>query len=317
MPQELDPEEWPALPSTSIKPAQNKNRLRGAKSKAKINTKDTVKSPTQFPTRVRRPRELRKCFKRDTQTSSGSGHKLSYKEEDLLQKMRAHLASPYDSHRQEWFRKQLHDLVQQSSKTPTDWEAILLRYRDMFNKIIFKGLLNRQLCPLTFFKLGTHKSKLFGWSLNLRDIPDITPETITGKIDIFEIKDRGRSLAEQLRIYLGVLLHEMVHAFQCLYTCGCIACEIPDDLFKEAGNGYELFFYGLSGAIEIFMRDVLEVKVSLYRYDQLQIAIGKGELGVDDLPKVDWKAYDLDVRHIGKLIDGVQGRWETTWQNCG
>ncbi|EHK96297.1 hypothetical protein M7I_8004 [Glarea lozoyensis 74030] len=270
MPQELDPEEWPALPSTSIKPAQNKNRLRGAKSKAKINTKDTVKSPTQFPTRVRRPRELRKCFKRDTQTSSGSGHKLSYKEEDLLQKMRAHLASPYDSHRQEWFRKQLHDLVQQSSKTPTDWEAILLRYRDMFNKIIFKGLLNRQLCPLTFFKLGTHKSKLFGWSLNLRDIPDITPETITGKIDIFEIKDRGRT------------------------------CEIPDDLFKEAGNGYELFFYGLSGAIEIFMRDVLEVK----------IAIGKGELGVDDLPKVDWKAYDLDVRHIGKLIDGVQGRFK-------
>jgi hypothetical protein len=187
----------------------------------------------------------------------------------------------------------------------------------MFNKLIFKGLLSQQLCPFTFLKLGTHQSGLFGWSLNARDKPGITPETIKSKTVIFGLKDRGKALAEQLRRYLGVILHEMVHAFQFLYTCGCKACEIQGDFFKEAGDGHDLFFYALTGAIETFMEDTLEVKVSLHRNDELVIAIQEGELTKDDLSKVNWEAYGLDVGHIRKLIDDVQGTRDSTWQTCG
>jgi hypothetical protein len=208
----------------------------------------------------------------------------------------------------QWFsRKQLNDLTV-SSKNEVISEKLLITYRDMFNKIIFKGLLNGEICPLTFVGLESHHSKLFGCSQNLRDAPGITPETMRGHIIIFELKQDGRPWAEQLRIYLGVMLHEMVHAFQCIYSCGCRSCEIEGDIFKATKGGHDVVFYALSGAIEVFMKASLGLEVSLHRYDSLKLAINTGALAEADLSKVDFSACSLDALHVGRMIEDVKDK---------
>jgi hypothetical protein len=191
--------------------------------------------------------------------------KLSSTEDDLLQEMRQHIQSPTSRLVNKWYKKQLNDLTISTSTQKAYTFDVLIPYQEMFSKIIFKGLLNQEVCPLNLVK---PHGGLFGFSKDFRD--QSTPENMRGQINIIELNHDGKSQAHLLLEYLGILLHEMVHSFHFIYSCGCKVCELKNDIFRSGGENHHKFFYTLTGLVEQFVETTLGLTdISLHRYKTL------------------------------------------------
>ncbi|KAE8451387.1 hypothetical protein EG329_004016 [Mollisiaceae sp. DMI_Dod_QoI] len=111
------------------------------------------------------------------------------------------------------------------------------------------------------------------WEDNQRSIPQLDGHTSDSRprkttrqnarslISIFEQTSPG--IREyHLESYVGTLLHEMIHAFLCIYTCYCGSCQERFEWY-EGVRGHGETWYSMAAELEMFVRNRLDLDVDL------------------------------------------------------
>lgn len=157
-------------------------------------------------------------------------------------------------------------------ETTLDDLGVLKLYFAAFSRIYFDGQLTLLNCPLSMvYKKptpGAHgtrwESSYHGFTEDHRKRAGTSPSNVQSPIYILEMEHTNPNV--RLRMYIGTLLHEMVHAFFHLFACGCPRCVNPSQaplLFTEGNLGHGLPFMKLALTFEKFAVDKLGLRIDL------------------------------------------------------
>ena len=115
-------------------------------------------------------------------------------------------------------------------------------------------------------------------------------------VTIFEDFKFAKNPRARLRHYLGVLVHEMLHAVLCLYCCRCDNCNPEQSLDGDGETGHGLLWLKAAKNIEFFLDSTLYLELSLSRAMSLAYELWES--------KQELKSVHLD--QIGLLKDKVE-----------
>ena len=159
-----------------------------------------------------------------------------------------------------------------------------------------------------------------------------TAKDIQSPIRIFADVPHIVNPNRRLRIYLGKILHQMIHSFETIYVCGCKKCTLNLHLFDNlswGGTGHHRFFLKLSLYFERWLKKKIGLKISLGRTNAIADALKKSEaknnISAQLLKKVDAKNKISDeeleklhvhVRNVRDLVADPNSRHVSDTECC-
>ena len=150
--------------------------------------------------------------------------------------------------------------------TETHLDLLFLNtYFAFFNSVFFMDLLTKELCSAVQITTtsSTSSTSTLMFQPNLKDDSIYFCPTASYSIIYVPLQPQSKTRADRQLAYLGSLLHEMIHAFQEIYTqtpsCGCKTC--PE--FGE--EGHSLQWAILAHKFEIFASSMLDMSLDLGR----------------------------------------------------
>ena len=189
----------------------------------------------------------------------------------------------------------------------------------MFNSLFFSSGLHALRCTLAFHETRTLVEKaerLLADSTDERGESTANKHSVHTRIRIFK-RDLPppTSIPEAvhlLQLYLGSILHEMVHSFFNIYVCKCeVRCARKSTEMEEDGcTGHGLPFLRVARGIEKFIKGNLGMDITLGVETALAVELvaTKKEIWTVDLMDLDMEEEDLrfQVEHFKKKqVEGV------------
>lgn len=182
---------------------------------------------------------------------------------------------------------------------PTADADILTAYLDLFDDVFFLGSLKER-CTLSL--QAKSEGGLLERSNAVRS-RNLTNGAVDSRISIHELEIDDR--CKRLHIYLGILLHEMLTTFLRTYSCGGgLGC--PESIEGAANMEYGAVWQDLGHALEIAAKDLLCLKLSLFRKWALVIELCRNK---GDVPMAmeSWGFEDEKMRELALETKKVQG----------
>ncbi|KAE8442410.1 hypothetical protein EG329_003368 [Mollisiaceae sp. DMI_Dod_QoI] len=207
----------------------------------------------------------------------------------LLSDRSRHLSSTQRTVLEEYRSSKSVYKIREDSRIPEDDKIIA--YVNLFNKLIFQGTLGGRV------------------ALELESESHYYKRAITKVIDGFAIitiwsQDWIRDPKERLQRYLGIVLHEMTHAFLRIY--GCPDCRSRPDWQGKSGHGHA--WQDLILAIQESVEDpgFLGLDLALNRLGSLQIELCRG----GTLPSDASRRWGFTREEIRLAQRGIPGDFE-------
>lgn len=104
-------------------------------------------------------------------------------------------------------------------------ESILRQYLEMFNILLFNGHFDFQRCPMQMVLKGEDWRNTYENTMASETRRSINSSgVIESPIVIFEDQYNANNPARRLRLYLGRILHQMIHSYVNINVCACKSC---------------------------------------------------------------------------------------------
>lgn len=208
------------------------------------------------------------------------------------------------------------DMTCRGQVSPED-PGNLREYFNLLSHILFDGTLTLQHCPIRMVWSVEEKWKRPGNSLLasctdqqlLRDenVPFSgkgrpSPGNIQAPITIYENVDEKDPL-KRLCYYLGLLIHEMVHAVLSIFPCKCDICFRPG-IYQDGETGHGIPWLMLSYVIETFCK----VRLGLPSLDLERMFSAVRELHENQLDFEALQLYELglDEQYIEEYLEWMR-----------
>ncbi|PMD20765.1 hypothetical protein NA56DRAFT_703998 [Hyaloscypha hepaticicola] len=175
---------------------------------------------------------------------------------------------------QNWMREHLPTLTKEINGRTTEADhAILKRFFEVFNTVIFGEALPARLCSWRFHRKGSkeweenQKGRDLGAANDYRFPGMITSaDGALASFDLYELpkeEDETSLPSDQhLLQYLEIMVQEMVHCLVFVYICGCDECRARLDN-PDGSTGHALKWAVMAHEIEIFALQMLNIKLDL------------------------------------------------------
>jgi hypothetical protein len=185
--------------------------------------------------------------------------------------------------------------------------SVLPRYQEMFKTILFGGDFDFKLCPIHLIEFRDD-----GWDIGDQDVPHCKSTKLlnaSGKIEshigICVIEAQIDNYPNRLRIYLGRILHQMIHSYEDLHVCSCTDCTLrlkAEDPLNRGGTRHQTFFLGVSQMFRQFLKK--EVKLHIYLGRSNAVAAELKKSGTPREASIDAKLEKLgfDPADIWEII---------------
>jgi hypothetical protein len=141
------------------------------------------------------------------------------------------------------------DLQDTLSGRPAENEVVLRQYQQMFNTLLFDEAFDFKRYPIRMVGNDTKEWKTVQDHRGESKKFGSTSQDIQSHIRIFADVHNITNQNRRLRIYLGKILHQMIHSFENIYVCGCQSCTLKLNLSDNpswGGTGHHRFFLKVS-----------------------------------------------------------------------
>jgi len=152
--------------------------------------------------------------------------------------------------------------------------SVHVQYRDMFNELLFGRTFDVRRCPVRFISRNSTEWHVLSplenhtHSESRKAINSIG--ILESHIIIYEDPDRTCNALQRLRLYLGQILHQMIHSYVNLHICCCRACTRDlhaSDPLSRGGTRHDTFFLKISRSFQIFLKEEVGLKLTLDRHN--------------------------------------------------
>jgi len=247
--------------------------------------------------------------------ADGGWRRLSHTRKDVLRRLVRGLKSndnPTTLHK--WAH--MNDLQATLNGRLAENQAVLQQYQDLFNALLFNGAFDFKRCPIRMIGNETQEWKTVQDHHGESKKSGSTPQDIQSHIRIFADVTNITNQNRRLRIYLGHMLHQMIHAFEAIYVCGCKKCTLKLNLADNLswkGTGHHRFFFKVSLLFEKWLHKRLGLKISLSRTNAMADVLKKSKAEVSDRQL---KAIGLSVLNVRDLVKDPYSRYTSDTECC-